>query len=228
MKRFRIVLPVAQSVLALILGGIGEWQRRRILSGSSIFFSDGWHSSARFHVWPWPLKFAVITNAPPMLPGMLLSLLVAIASEEIAGIVLLILAILSGPAFWYWIGSRFDRRWTLKDRKPWIALSLFNLIALAGSLIDLGNVGYIPFGFVLWIFWAMTAHRVSWRFPKPVIVGRTGPWANNVSFNIFLNGEFGRFWTAFTVLIQGPFLTIQGCFPDGRVTALRRAHILVR
>jgi hypothetical protein len=169
MKRFRVVLPVTQSVLVLVLGGIGEWQRRRILSSTSIF-GDGWHSSARFHVWPWPLKFALITNMPAILAGSFLSLPFGGAAEEIVDAILLVLTLLSVPLFWYWIGSRFDHRWTLKDGKPWIAFSVFNLIALTGSLLDLGTVGHIPFGFVLCILWAMTAHRMSGRFPKPVIV----------------------------------------------------------
>ena len=169
MKRFRIVLPVAQSALALILGGIGEWQRRQILSRPTIF-GDGWQSTARFHVWPWPLKFAIITNVPAMLPGVLLSSLVGFALGDVAGTVLLVLAILSGPVFWYWVGSRFDRRWMLKERGPWIALLIFNLVALTGALFDLGTDGYIPFGFMLWIFWAIAAWRMSRLLQKPVIV----------------------------------------------------------
>ncbi len=159
-KQFRTILPIAQPLLAIILGCIGEWQRWHILTQRS-FFGDGWHSTARFHVWPWPLKFAVITTMPTMFPGALLSLIVRDSWEEAFYMATLVLAYLAAPVLWYWIGYKFDHRWTLQNRKPWIALSIFNLIALTGSLVGLGTVGYMPFSTVLWIFWIAVASRRS-------------------------------------------------------------------
>jgi hypothetical protein len=60
--RFRRILPVAQLGLAALFGGLGLWQRFAILSRP---FGEGQtvgDTTAQFHIWPWPFKFAVITK----------------------------------------------------------------------------------------------------------------------------------------------------------------------
>jgi hypothetical protein len=71
--QFRKVLPIFQTALAAILGGWGLWLRNSILNLS--FFGDDtlWNSTARFHVWPWPFKFAVVLNMPAFLAGLFLA-----------------------------------------------------------------------------------------------------------------------------------------------------------
>jgi hypothetical protein len=73
-RRFRLLLPITQCGLAAIFGGFGLWQRYAILN-RPVFFEGQtlWNSTARFHVWPWPYKFAAIANIPAFLLGVLLS-----------------------------------------------------------------------------------------------------------------------------------------------------------
>ena len=103
-----------------------------------------------------------------MVPSLFLSWPIEVLGNEMAAkflyfvtVLLGVATFLSGVASWYWIGSRFDRQWILKDRTPWIALSIFTLVALAGSLLDLGTSGYLLFGAVLWILWAVVVSRIS-------------------------------------------------------------------
>jgi hypothetical protein len=67
-NQFRVLLPLAQCPLAAFFGGLGLWQRAAILSRPG--FGEGstlWDTTARYHVWPWPFKFAVVTNTPAFL-----------------------------------------------------------------------------------------------------------------------------------------------------------------
>jgi hypothetical protein len=66
--KFRRLLPVVQCGLAALFGGWGLWERSAILN--RVFTADGqtrWDTTAQFHVWPWPFKFAVVTNTPAFL-----------------------------------------------------------------------------------------------------------------------------------------------------------------
>jgi len=65
--RFRTLLPVAQCALAALFGGVGLWQRSVILSRPFFGGEPLWNSTARFHVWPWPYEFAVVSNVPRFL-----------------------------------------------------------------------------------------------------------------------------------------------------------------
>ena len=68
--QFRKLLPITQTVLAAFFGGWGLWLRNEYLSHYSPF---GWNSTERFHVWPWPYKFAVVSNMPALFAGGLIS-----------------------------------------------------------------------------------------------------------------------------------------------------------
>jgi hypothetical protein len=56
-------------------------------------------------------------------------------------------------------GSRLDRRWDTMDKTPWIALSVFTLICLAGAFLPIGYVGFLPYGFVVWLFTTFAVSR---------------------------------------------------------------------
>jgi hypothetical protein len=63
------------------------------------------------------------------------------------------------PILWYWVGSRLDRRWGVTDPTPWIALSVFTLVCLVGAFLPIGYVGFLPYGFVVWVITAVTISR---------------------------------------------------------------------
>ena len=71
--RFRIVLPIAECGFAALFGAVGLWQRSAILSRPLFEGQTLWDSMARFHVWPWPYKFAVVSNMPAFMAGSLLA-----------------------------------------------------------------------------------------------------------------------------------------------------------
>jgi hypothetical protein len=70
--QFRVILPVAECGFAGLFGGIGLWQRFAILSRPLFEGQTLWNSTARFHVWPWPYKFAVVSNMPAFFAGSML------------------------------------------------------------------------------------------------------------------------------------------------------------
>jgi len=72
-RQFRRILPIAQTAVAMFFGGWGLCARNSILSRPFWGNSTGWDSTARFHVWPWPFKFAAVLNKPAFLTGALLS-----------------------------------------------------------------------------------------------------------------------------------------------------------
>src|ERR1700686_544118 len=132
-NRFRVLLPLTQCPLAALLGGIGLWQRSTILSRAGFFEgSTMWDTTARFHVWPWPYKFAAVSNMPALLAGLLLSIPITALRPTMPEAALLAPTLVFVVILWCWIGSRIDRRWTVAERTPWIILSVFNLVCLVG------------------------------------------------------------------------------------------------
>ena len=73
-NQFRLTLPASQTLLAAVLGGWGLWLRNSILSRPFWGDSTLWHSTARYHIWPWPFKFVAVLNMPALAAGALLSL----------------------------------------------------------------------------------------------------------------------------------------------------------
>src|SRR5215470_2076413 len=111
--QFRKVLPVSQTALAILFGGWGIWERNTIISNSWL----GWNSTLRFHVWPWPFRFAAILNMPAFLAGALLSWPLDYLLPRLSEWVPVLLLI---PLFWYWVASWADKhastgpgRWTV-------------------------------------------------------------------------------------------------------------------
>jgi len=159
-SRFRTLLPLSQCALAAVFGAVGLWQRSAILSRP--WFSEGqtmWDTTARFHVWPWPYKFAVVSNLPAFLAGSLLLWPLGIVWPKLPEAVEIVPTLLFVPFLWYWVGSRLDRRWGVTDRAPWFALAVFTLVCLVGAFLPIGYVGFLPYGFGLWVVTTLTISR---------------------------------------------------------------------
>ena len=164
--RFRTLLPVLQCALAALFGGIGLWQRAVILSHPFIGGEPLWNSTARFHVWPWPYKFAVVLNVPAFFGGALLVWPLGEAWPFLPEAVQAAPLLLFVAMLWYWVGSRLDRRWRISDKAPWTALFVFTLICLAGLFLPMGYVGYIPYGVVIWLIMGLAISRCTRQSPR--------------------------------------------------------------
>lgn len=158
-KQFRWTLPFLQTAVAL---GFGSWGLRLRYSALSqpFFGSTLWDSTARFHVWPWPLKFAVILNMPAFLIGSALSLMFdffRIETEWVSYLPSLVLV----PAVWCLIGCWLDRWQTQRievDGRAhgrWLVPAVVTIVALLGALTSgryFGSyVTFVPFGVGLWM-----------------------------------------------------------------------------
>ena len=145
--QFCRILPASQVALAAMFGGWGLWQRNQILSHDYLF-GTGWNSTARFHIWPWPYKFAAISNLPALVAGLLLTIpMKSTLSETLQLAPTLVFVFL----LWLWVGARFDRRWSVADRTPWIAILLFVVLSSIGAFLPLGYTGFLPYGFAVWV-----------------------------------------------------------------------------
>jgi hypothetical protein len=149
--RFRMLLPAAETVLAGLFGGIGLWQRNQILSRPFLGDQTLWESTARFHVWPWPYKFAAISNTPAFLAGALVSLPIHALWPELPEALELALYLGFVAMLWYWVGHRLDRRWSgvgadsiiVGTKTSWAFLSVFTAVCLTGAFLPLGYAGYL-------------------------------------------------------------------------------------
>ena len=150
-NQFRTILPMAQLASALVFGGIGLWRRSAILNQPLFEGQTLWDWTARFHVWPWPYKFAVIANMPSFLTGSLLSWPVSVVWPRASEFVDNLPSLLCVPILWFFIGSWVDKRWKIGNEKPWIMLVIFNVVCLAGAVISIGYVGFLPYGIVVWV-----------------------------------------------------------------------------
>src|SRR5262249_32255987 len=130
--KFRRLLPVVQCVFAALLGGWGLWERAEILS--RVFTADGqtlWETTARFHVWPWPFKFAVVTNTPAFLCWALVSWPLADRWPKAPEAAMAAPSLLLVAVLWYAVGSWIDRQWGSGTRAVWGSLLGFTLICAA-------------------------------------------------------------------------------------------------
>ena len=156
--QFRKVLPVSQTGLAVLFGGWGLWIRNSILSQPFFENSTLWNFTARFHVWPWPFKFAAILNMPAFLASGLLSwpldYLRPGLPEWVSALPVLLLIWL----LWYWVGSCADKNVSSEknrnsERWRWISLLLFIFVCAAVSSISKfvgGYTSYVVFGIAIW------------------------------------------------------------------------------
>jgi hypothetical protein len=157
-SQFRKVLPLLQTVVAISFGGWGLWLRNAILSRPFWGDSTGWNSTMVYHVWPWPLKFAMTLNLPPLLAGALLFWPLYHVWPGLPIWVSDLAVLLLIPLFWYWVGSWADERVGSENNRKserwrWILLLLFLLVCAAASSIS-GYVGgytsYVLFAIAIW------------------------------------------------------------------------------
>ena len=161
-NQFRRILPVSQTVSAAFFGGLGLWQRNEILNRYPWF---GWNSTARFHVWPWPFKFAVVSNLPAFLAGLLLSWPIGLVWPELPEVLQLAPSLLFVLVLWYWVGSWLDRRWGLMEKIPWILLAFFTAVCLVGAFVPIGYTGFLPYAVLVWLVAANALRRMTKRSP---------------------------------------------------------------
>lgn len=157
--KFRQVLPVLQTVIAISFDGRGLWIRNSTLSRPFLGDSTGWDTTLRFHVWPWPLKFAAILNMPAFLAGGLLSLPLDYLRPGLPEWVSTLPLLLFVSLFWYWVGRRADKNLIIEKnpnnaRRMWFLLLLFVLVCAAAASIS-GFVGgytsWVVFGLGIWL-----------------------------------------------------------------------------
>ena len=123
---------------ALMFGGFGLWERYYVLD-QPLFAGAGWDSTARFHVWPWPYKFAAVTNFPAFLAGGLVSWPLSERWPSVPEPAQAALCLPFVVLLWFAIGGWFDRRWGWMDgppmpKLPWVLLLLFTLLCAGGRV----------------------------------------------------------------------------------------------
>ena len=155
--RFRVFVAVSATAIAEGFGAVGLWQRNHILSQP--FFFPGttfWESTARFHVWPWPYKFAAIWASPAFIGGsivmMPIRLLLPTFSEAAELVPTAALALL----LWYWVASKLER---YSHAIRWALLGVFLALSLTGALLPLGYTGWLPYGALAWCVGALLLRR---------------------------------------------------------------------
>lgn len=156
--RFRQILAASQVAIAALFGGWGLWQRNQILSHDYLF-GIGWNTTARFHVWPWPYRFVAISNFPALFAGLLLTVPISAVRPALPEARQLIPTLVFVLFLWRWVGSRFDQRWIVTDRTPWIAIFLFMIASLVGAFLPIGYTGFLPYAFVVWVIATVALSR---------------------------------------------------------------------
>ena len=170
LRQFSRMLPLLQTALAISFGGWGLWLRNSILSRPFFGTSTGWDSTMRFHVWPWPLKFAVILNMPAFLAGALLTLPLDFLWPRSAAWVSALLTLFVIAFIWYRVGLWADKN--LSARGRWILLPLFILVCAAASSTSEhvgGYTNFLLFGIAIWALVSIAAKafiRVGARLSK--------------------------------------------------------------
>ena len=151
---FRKLLPIVQTLVAAVFGGWGLLLRDSIIRNSL-----GWNSTLRFHVWPWPFKFAAILNMPALIAGVIVSWPLDSLRPGLPESVSLLPTLLFVPMLWYLVGLWADRTGrSTHNRNSWLVFSIsFLLLTLvcAGAASISAFVGsytsYLFFGLAIWL-----------------------------------------------------------------------------
>lgn len=174
--KLRRILPILQTVIAMTFGGWGFWIRNSILSGAFLGDSIGWDSTLRFHVWPWPFKFAVVQNIPAFLIGLLLSWPIDSFKPRLPEWVSLLPSLLLVPALWYLIGAWLDRKQVLGRASGktvviiFFAFTAVSLIVAASSGWIFGSyTTFIPLGIVYWIALVIATYLFGRRWARVAV-----------------------------------------------------------
>jgi hypothetical protein len=160
-SRFRTLLPVVQSMLAAGFGGFGLRKRSAILSRPILEGQTLWDTTASLHVWPWPFKFAVISNLPAFLADAILSWPLGAMWPRLPEAAQLAPSLLFVLVLWYCVGSWLDRRWDVLQKTPWTPLAIFTAVCFIGAIIPLGYSGYLPYAALVWLVMAMAFRRTA-------------------------------------------------------------------
>src|ERR1700690_660971 len=167
-KQFRKALPVAQTILAAFFGGWGLWQRNQILSRSWF----GWNSTAQFHVWPWPFKFAAVVNMPAFLAGALLTWPIGLAGPRLSESTQLSPSLIFGALLWYWIGVWLDNLCSRSNAagkfaaRIWISILFFFGVCAALAYMARLYASYLPYGVLLWAIIAVGIVASRYTFAR--------------------------------------------------------------
>ena len=108
MTRFSRVLPTIEFCIAIIFGGVGLRQRYTVLSRPIFQNQTLWDTTARFHVWPWPYKFALIANLPAFFAGSIVVFPFSVKWPALPECLQALSALAFVSILWYWIGIRID------------------------------------------------------------------------------------------------------------------------
>jgi hypothetical protein len=147
--RFCWILPLSQVSLAALLGGFGLWQRNKILNHDYLF-GIGWDTTLRFHVWPWPFKFVLVTNAPAFLSWALIGCQLERDGREASEMLMAAPSLLLIALLWLAVGRWIDRHWASSTRLAWGSLLGFTLICAAGASVP-STTFYLLWGVLVWI-----------------------------------------------------------------------------
>lgn len=141
--KFRFVLPIAATVATGAFGSVGLWQRHSLLNRPLWGAQTMWDSTARFHVWPLPFKFAVAANIPAFLTAGIVTLPL---TSEWVGLAVMVLVV---PLLWYYVGRRLDSAGD--PTKAWGFVLVFTIASVACASFPFGYIAYIYLGALMWI-----------------------------------------------------------------------------
>jgi hypothetical protein len=159
--QFRRVLPVVQTATAALFGGCGLWLRSAALS-ASFFDSTLWNSTASFHVWPWPYRFAAVLNLPALLLGQLVSGPIGRARPQGPEWIFHLPSLLTVPLLWFFLGYWLDRKlfqesdMLHRSARGWVIFLFFTVTCFLISLVPYNPYRDLPLNFtelgaLLWI-----------------------------------------------------------------------------
>jgi hypothetical protein len=161
---FRWLLTSIGASVAAVFGTLGLWERNLILSRPFFNSSTWWDSTARFHVWPWPYKLAVICNMPAFIGGWIILLPIRLVWPTLPGAWYLVPSVTLAALLWYWVGSRLE---TYSVITRWTWLFAFAAVSLTGTFIQMGYTGWQLYGALLWCIAALFLRR-TWAPSKKI------------------------------------------------------------
>ena len=161
--RLRILLPIAQTVSAATFGSVGLWQRYQILNQRLWGDKTLWESTAAYHVWPPPFRFAVVTNIPAFLAGALAEWPIGRVWPHHPEHVGYLPGLACVALLWYWVGLVFDAQsQASKPRTAVAVLVSFTALSVVGVFTP-GYIGYVYYGVLLWVTFTVVLVRLRKR-----------------------------------------------------------------
>lgn len=157
--RFRLLIAFTGTVIGQAFAAVGLWQRNHILSQPFFMGTTMWESTARFHVWPWPYKFAAILALPAFVGGWIAMVPFRVLLPTIPEAIDLLPTAALSLLLWYWVASRLEK---YSPVTRWTSLAIFVALSLTGAFLPLGYTGWlIPYGALAWCFAALMLWRAK-------------------------------------------------------------------